>query len=75
MSKTQYIVPETAAHNIASALSNKFITNHEHINFSSLDDTKVCALANEATIIYATAYDEAYAKILEFNDSLVRNPE
>ncbi len=75
MSKCKHITPETVAHNTASALLNKFISNSDNINFSSLDDTDVRTMANEAALIYAVAYDEAYAKISHLNDDLINNPE
>lgn len=63
MSDNQKINPETAAHNIATIFSRKYIESLQDPAILSANDPKVSAAAVEAAILYAVAYDAAYERI------------
>ncbi|WP_191344247.1 hypothetical protein [Anaerotignum lactatifermentans] len=65
MSEIQKIQVDVAAHNIATAICEKFLANQ---NSSDLDfDLGLEALTKEVAQIYCQAYDEAYAEIDQEN--------
>lgn len=62
------INPETAAHNIATLFSSKYINNQKDISVLSPDSTELYDAAKSAANLYALAYDVAYEYFFNENE-------
>ena len=75
MAKSQHIDPVIAAHQIASALSNKFISKLNEPGILSPDGLEISNATKKAAQLYAISYDEAYEYFSKCNDDLIKNPD
>lgn len=60
MAKIKIINPETAAHNIANAFSEKYVKSLNNTKALSLDGPLLYDAAKRAAEIYTHTYDEAF---------------
>ena len=67
MSNIQYINPETAAHNIATAFVQKHLMFLKDPELFNTDSPMYAKAVSMATQVYANAYDVAFCAILEEN--------
>lgn len=75
MAKSQHIDPVISAHQIASAISNKFINSLNEPQILSPDGMEICNASKKAAELYTISYDEAYYYFSKCNDDLINNPE
>lgn len=69
MAKIKIINPETAAHNIANAFSEKYVTSLDNTKALSLDGPLFYNATKRAAEIYAHTYDEAYDYFSKENEN------
>lgn len=68
MNEIQKIDPETAAHNISTIFSEKYIESLKDPAVLSINDTKISEAATEAAKLYAIVYDAAYEQFTKENE-------
>lgn len=60
MANIQKIDPETAAHNIATIFSKKYIDSQKEASMLSAENSEFYNAIKYAAKLYACAYDESY---------------
>ena len=69
ISDAKFINPETAAHNIATAICNQSQIPLSKIDFNDIgaSDVAIQDVASSVADLYAYAYDAAFDKIQKYN--------